>query len=80
MSNSITLGDNHLLAMLPPDECARISGSLELVELPLGRLLKDEFHRGGLMQRLLLRYTQALFTPTIALPLGPGRSIAASAH
>lgn len=27
-----------------------------------GRLLKDEFSRGGLMQRLLLRYTQALVT------------------
>src|SRR4249919_3934495 len=27
-----------------------------------GRLLKDEFNRGGLMQRLLLRYTQALLT------------------
>jgi CRP-like cAMP-binding protein len=27
-----------------------------------GRLLKEEFHRGGIMQRLLLRYTQALTT------------------
>ena len=27
-----------------------------------GRLLQSEFGRGGLMQRLLLRYTQALFT------------------
>jgi CRP-like cAMP-binding protein len=27
-----------------------------------GRLLKQEFHRGGLLQHLLLRYTQALFT------------------
>jgi CRP-like cAMP-binding protein len=27
-----------------------------------GKLLKDEFNRGGLMQRLLLRYTQALLT------------------
>ncbi len=27
-----------------------------------GRLLKEEFHRAGLMQRLLLRYTQALLT------------------
>jgi len=27
-----------------------------------GKLLKEEFNRGGLMQRLLLRYTQALFT------------------
>jgi len=27
-----------------------------------GRLLKDEFNRGGLMQSLLLRYTQALLT------------------
>ena len=27
-----------------------------------GRLLKEEFNRGGLMQRLLLRYTQALVT------------------
>ena len=27
-----------------------------------GRLLKDEFYRGGPMQRLLLRYTQALLT------------------
>jgi CRP-like cAMP-binding protein len=27
-----------------------------------GRLLKEEFDRGGLMQRLLLRYTQALVT------------------
>jgi CRP-like cAMP-binding protein len=27
-----------------------------------GRLLKDEFDRGGLMQQLLLRYTQALLT------------------
>ena len=27
-----------------------------------GRLLKQEFHRAGLMQRLLLRYTQALIT------------------
>ena len=27
-----------------------------------GRLLKEEFHRGGLMQRLLLRYTQVLLT------------------
>ena len=27
-----------------------------------GRLLKEEFNRGGLMQRLLLRYTQALLT------------------
>ena len=27
-----------------------------------GRLLKEEFDRGGLMQRLLLRYTQALLT------------------
>ena len=27
-----------------------------------GRLLKQEFNRGGLMQRLLLRYTQALIT------------------
>jgi CRP-like cAMP-binding protein len=27
-----------------------------------GRLLKQEFHRGGLMQGLLLRYTQALIT------------------
>jgi len=26
------------------------------------RLLKEEFHRGGVMQKLLLRYTQALFT------------------
>jgi len=26
------------------------------------RLLKEEFHRAGLMQRLLLRYTQALIT------------------
>jgi CRP-like cAMP-binding protein len=26
------------------------------------RVLKQEFHRGGLMQRLLLRYTQALIT------------------
>jgi CRP-like cAMP-binding protein len=27
-----------------------------------GRLLKDEFNRAGLLQRLLLRYTQALLT------------------
>jgi CRP-like cAMP-binding protein len=27
-----------------------------------GKLLKEEFGRGGLMQRLLLRYTQALLT------------------
>jgi len=27
-----------------------------------GRLLKQEFHRGGMMQGLLLRYTQALIT------------------
>jgi CRP-like cAMP-binding protein len=27
-----------------------------------GRLLKEEFNRGGLMQHLLLRYTQALIT------------------
>ena len=27
-----------------------------------GRVLKDEFYRGGPMQRLLLRYTQALLT------------------
>jgi CRP-like cAMP-binding protein len=27
-----------------------------------GRLLKDEFNRGGLMQQMLLRYTQALLT------------------
>ena len=27
-----------------------------------GRLLKEEFNRGGLMHRLLLRYTQALLT------------------
>ena len=27
-----------------------------------GKLLKDEFNRGGLMQALLLRYTQALLT------------------
>jgi CRP-like cAMP-binding protein len=27
-----------------------------------GKLLKDEFSRGGLVQRLLLRYTQALLT------------------
>jgi len=27
-----------------------------------GHLLKEEFNRGGLMQRLLLRYTQALLT------------------
>jgi len=27
-----------------------------------GRLMKEEFNRGGLMQRLLLRYTQALLT------------------
>jgi CRP-like cAMP-binding protein len=27
-----------------------------------GRVLKEEFNRGGLMQRLLLRYTQALLT------------------
>jgi len=27
-----------------------------------GKLLKEEFSRGGLMQRLLLRYTQALLT------------------
>jgi len=27
-----------------------------------GKLLKDEFNRGGLVQRLLLRYTQALLT------------------
>ena len=27
-----------------------------------GRLLKEEFNRGGLLQRLLLRYTQALVT------------------
>ena len=27
-----------------------------------GQLLKDEFNRGGLMQSLLLRYTQALLT------------------
>jgi CRP-like cAMP-binding protein len=27
-----------------------------------GRVLKEEFSRGGLMQRLLLRYTQALLT------------------
>jgi CRP-like cAMP-binding protein len=27
-----------------------------------GKLLKEEFNRGGLMQRLLLRYTQALLT------------------
>ncbi len=27
-----------------------------------GQLLKEEFHRGGAMQRLLLRYTQALLT------------------
>src|SRR5476651_1911154 len=27
-----------------------------------GRLLKEEFNRAGLMQRLLLRYTQALLT------------------
>jgi len=27
-----------------------------------GKLLKEEFNRGGLMQRLLLRYTQALVT------------------
>jgi CRP-like cAMP-binding protein len=30
-----------------------------------GRLLKQEFNRGGSMQRLLLRYTQALITQTI---------------
>ena len=29
-----------------------------------GRLLKDAFHRNGLMQGLLLRYTQALLTQT----------------
>jgi CRP-like cAMP-binding protein len=29
-----------------------------------GRLLKQEFERAGLMQRLLLRYTQALMTQT----------------
>src|SRR5512134_407596 len=29
-----------------------------------GRLLKQEFNRAGLMQRLLLRYTQALITQT----------------
>ena len=27
-----------------------------------GKLLKEEFNRGGLMQRMLLRYTQALVT------------------
>ena len=27
-----------------------------------GKILKDEFNRGGLMQRVLLRYTQALLT------------------
>lgn len=27
-----------------------------------GQLIKDEFHRGGAMQHLLLRYTQALLT------------------
>ena len=27
-----------------------------------GQLIKDEFHRGGAMQQLLLRYTQALMT------------------
>lgn len=30
-----------------------------------GRLLKQEFHRGGAMQQLLLRYTQALITQMI---------------
>lgn len=126
--------DNHLLAMLPPDEYERIRDSLELVHLPLGdsvcepyiemkhvyfpvdaivsllcvmedggsaeiavvgfegivgvslfmggettpsravvqsaghayklpgNILKAEFYRGGPMQRLLLRYTQALLT------------------
>lgn len=29
-----------------------------------GQLLKEEFYRAGLMQRLLLRYTQALLTQT----------------
>ena len=28
----------------------------------LGQLIKDEFHRGGAMQHLLLRYTQTLLT------------------
>lgn len=126
--------ENHLLAMLPPDEYEQIRTSLECVPLPLGhavcepyremthvyfpidaivsllcvmedggsaeisvvgfegivgvslfmggdttpsravvqsggyayrmpgRLLKEAFHRGGPMQRLLLRYTQALLT------------------
>jgi len=29
---------------------------------PIGRQLKEEFHRNGQMQLLLLRYTQALIT------------------
>lgn len=134
MSKSIDVGDNHLLAMLAPDEKERIRESLELVEFSPGeslcephldmkcvyfpidsivsllcvtenggsaeiaavgsegivgvssfmggdtshsravvraggygyrmpsRLLQDEFYRGGPMQRLLLRYTQALLT------------------
>ena len=125
---------NHLLAALPADECARLFPHLELVPMPLGdvlyepgiqmrhvyfpttsivsllyvmedgasaeiavvgnegvvgvslfmggettpsravvqsaghayrlkgQLLKDEFYRAGPMQRLLLRYTQALLT------------------
>lgn len=134
MTESHVPTDNHLLAMLPPDEYERIRDSLELVHLPLGdsvcepyiemkhvyfpvdsivsllcvmedggsaeiavvgfegivgvslfmggettpsravvqsaghayklpgNILKAEFYRGGPMQRLLLRYTQALLT------------------
>ena len=40
---------------------ARFAPVAVLALLP-GRLLKEEFERGGLMQQLLLRYTQALLT------------------
>lgn len=134
MSEHPEPSDNHLLAMLPPDEYERIRENLELVHLPLGdsvcepyiemnnvyfptdsivsllcvmedggsaeiavvgfegivgvslfmggettpsravvqsgghayrlpgHMIKAEFYRGGPMQRLLLRYTQALLT------------------
>jgi len=43
----------------PSDAVVQTAG--HAYRLP-GRLLKDEFDRGGLIQQLLLRYTQALLT------------------
>jgi CRP-like cAMP-binding protein len=48
--------------MLPVSVQDRWLPHLELVEIPLGKVLEEEFNKTGPVLHLLLRYTQALIT------------------